>query len=357
MLLASVLAGCAETGDVMPSVTAPDQSTASPMASPSANASSTPLAQPLHVPLTTPVILFHDPVNPDQVDGITWDGTASGRVASGAKLGFISNQAGTLYATFGDRAIYDRSGHLVGSYGGNMKGFGTWADDERHYCQMVGRSATPPLNGEPASLQVGAPGETTRTVAQVGTVGLQATIAVAACSELSDRAVVVQSGGQGIGARQLWVVQLSTGHILWTRSYISDSTSVVTIVASRDGQYITEAHSGAGQTPATTVYSPSGSVLGHLTMFVASFSWDGTLAVVTSPEGSVSVIRWRDGSHIWGAPQGQTLDAAMPEPGGLRVGVSLSNPDYQQTTGFTPTDLYVIGSDGQATPLMQKVVL
>ena len=327
------------------------------MASPSANASPTPLAQPLHVPLTTPVILFHDPVNPDQVDGITWDGTASGRVASGAKLGFISNQAGTLYATFGDRAIYDRSGHLVGSYGGNMKGFGTWADDERHYCQMVGRSATPPLNGEPASLQVGAPGETTRTVAQVGTVGLQATIAVAACSELSDRAVVVQSGGQGIGARQLWVVQLSTGHILWTRSYISDSTSVVMIVASRDGQYITEAHSGAGQTPATTVYSPTGSVLGHLTMFVASFSWDGTLAVVTSPEGSVSVIRWRDGSHIWGAPQGQTLDAAMPEPVGLRVGVSLSNPDYQQTTGFTPTDLYVIGSDGQATPLMQKVVL
>src|SRR6266849_1599600 len=184
MLLASVLAGCAETGDVMPSVTAPDQSTASPMASPSANASPTPLAQPLHVPLTTPVILFHDPVNPDQVDGITWDGTTSGRVAaSGAKLGFTPNPAGTLYATFPDR-IYDRSGHQVGSYGGNMKGFGTWADDERHYCQMVGRSATPPLNGEPASLQVGAPGETTRTVAQIGTVGLQATIAVAACSEL-----------------------------------------------------------------------------------------------------------------------------------------------------------------------------
>src|SRR2546425_7587721 len=261
MLLASVLAGCAETGDVMPSVTAPDQSTASPMASPSANASPTPLAQPLHVPLTTPVILFHDPVNPDQVDGITWDGTASGRVASGAKLGFSPNPAGTLYATL-DRAIYDRSGQLVGSYGGNMKGFGTWADDEHHYCQMVGKSATPPASGEPATLQVGAPGETTRTIVQVGTVGLQATIALAACSVLSDRAIVVQSGGQGIGARQLWVVQLSTGHTLWTRSYLTDSTSVVTIVASRDGQYITEAHSRAGQTPATTVYSPRGSGLG-----------------------------------------------------------------------------------------------
>jgi hypothetical protein len=357
MLLASILAGCSETVDVAPSISASAQSTASP-ASPSASPSPTPLAQPLHVPLTTPVILYHDPVNPDQVDGITWDGTASGRVAaSGAKLGFIPNPGGTLYATLADRGIYDRSGHLVGSYGGNMKGFGTWADDEHHYCQMVGKSATPPASGEPATLQVGAPGETTRTVAQVGTVGLQSTIAVAACSELSDRAVVVQSGGQGIGARQLWVVQLSTGRVLWTRSYLSDSTSSVTIGASRDGQYITEAHSGAGQTPGTTVYSPTGSVLGRLTMFVASFSWDGTLAVVTSPEGSVSVIRWRDGSHLWGAPQGQTLDAAMPEPGGLRVAVSLRNPDYQQTTGFPPTDLYVIGSDGQAAPLLQKVVL
>jgi hypothetical protein len=356
MLLASAAAGCGDTGDIAPPIPSSDQSTASPVASPTANPSPTPLAQPLHVPLTTPVILFHDPVNPDQVDGITWDGTASGRVASGAKLGFSPNPAGTLYATL-DRAIYDRSGHLVGSYGGNMKGFGTWADDEHHYCQMVGKSATPPASGEPATLQVGAPGETTRTVAQVGTVGQQATIAVAACSELSDRAVVVQSGGQGIGARQLWVVQLSTGHILWTRSYISDSTSVITIGASRDSQYITEAHSGAGQTPGTTVYSATGSVLGRLTMFVASFSWDGTLAVVTSPEGSVSVIRWRDGNHLWGAPQGQTLDAAIPEPGGLRVAVSLRNPDYQQTTGFPPTDLYVIGSDGQATPLLQKVVL
>ncbi|HYS01563.1 MAG TPA: hypothetical protein VET82_04355, partial [Candidatus Eisenbacteria bacterium] len=174
MLLASAAAGCGETGDVTPSIFASAQPTASP-ASPSASPSPTPLAQPLLVPLTTPVILYHDPVNPDQVDGITWDGAASGRIASGAKLGFTPNPAGTLYATLGDRAIYDRSGHLVGSYSGYMKGFGTWADDERHYCQMVGRSATPPAS-EPATLQLGAPGETTRTIAQVGTVGLQATI-------------------------------------------------------------------------------------------------------------------------------------------------------------------------------------
>jgi hypothetical protein len=105
------------------------------------------------------------------------------------------------------------------------------------------------------------------------------------------------------------------------------------------------------------VYSPTGSVLGHIAGFAAAFSWDGTLAVVTSLEGSVSVIRWGDASHVWGAPQGQTLDGAMAEPGGQRVGVSLHNPDYQPTTGFTPIDLYVIGSDGQATPLLQKVVL
>jgi hypothetical protein len=353
MLLASTAAGCGETGDLTPSISA----SAQPTPSPTASASPTPLTQPLRVPLTTPVILFHDPVNPDQVDGITWDGTASGLVAaSGANAGFVSNPAGTLYARFGDRAIYDRSGHVVAPYGGNMKGFGTWADDERHYCQMVSRSAIPPPSGEPTSLQLAAPGETTRTIAQVGTAGQQVAVGVAACSVLLDRGVVVQSGGQGIGTRQLWVVQLSTGRILWTRSYVSDS-SIVTIAASRDGQYIAEVHSGPGQVPGTTVYGPTGSVLAHLTGSVVGFSWDGTLAAVGSLEGSVSVIRWQDGSHVWGAPQGQTIDAVIAEPGGQQIAVSLRNPDYQQTTGFPPTDLYVIAPDGQATPLLQKVAL
>lgn len=308
------------------------------------------------MPLTTPVILFHDAVNIDQIDGITWDGSASGRVAAtGGTSGFSPNPAGTLYAALGDRGIHDRSGHLVAAYGGN-KGFGTWADDGRHYCQMVSRSALPPPGGEPASLQLAAPGEPARTIAQVGTAYQQAGVWIAACSVQLDRAIVVQPGGQGIGTRQVWAVQLTTGRILWTRSYSLDS-SVVTIAASRDGRYVAEVRSGPGQAPATVVYGPAGSTMAQVSGSVSGFSWDSVLAVVTTADGSVSVIRWQDGSHVWGAPQGQTFFSTLGEPGGQHIALALRNPDYQQTTGFPPVDLYVVGPDGQAVALLQRIAL
>ena len=347
--LASAAAGCGDTSSLEPSPSAA-QATATPAPSPSP----TPLAQPLEVPLTTPVILFHDPVAFDQIDGTTWDSSQMGRVGTNAipGTGIVPNPAGILYSTVAD--IRDRSGQVVASLGPNHKGFGgTWADDERHYCQSVGRSAVPPPSGEPATLQLAAPGSAPRTIAQVGTVFQQASIGANACSVLGDRAVIVQSGGQGIGTRQFWVVQLSTGRILWTRSYATDS-AIVTIVASRDGRYIAEVRSGTGQASSTVVYSATGSTLAHLAGAINGFSWDGALAIVSSAEGSVSVIRWQDGSHVWGAPQGQTFFAALGEPGGQHLAVALRTPEYQQ---FPLVDLYVVSPDGQATPLLQKVAL
>lgn len=50
-----------------------------PIATPTATPAPTPMSQLLEVPATTPVILFHDPVDANQIDGITWDGSARGR--------------------------------------------------------------------------------------------------------------------------------------------------------------------------------------------------------------------------------------------------------------------------------------
>src|SRR5207245_2174624 len=174
------------------------------------------MAQTLHVPLTTPVMLFHHPAASDQIDGITWDGTASGRVAAtGGAFGLLPNPMGTLYAGFSGSGIYDRSGQLVARYdSGNQKGFaGWWADDGRHYCQLVSASALPPAGGEPATLRLSAPGETSRAVAQVGSMGDQFGAGVVACSVLRDRAMVVQWNADG-SWRQFGMVLLSTGRIL-----------------------------------------------------------------------------------------------------------------------------------------------
>jgi hypothetical protein len=324
-----------------------------PIATATATPAPTPLSQRLQVPASTPVILFRDPVNNQQLDGITWDGLASGRVAINPDIamGFVQNPAGTLYGWTG--YIRDRTGAVVASPAVNTKGFaGTWSDDGQHYCSMVSKSALPPAGGEPATLQLTAVGQAPRNVIQVGKMYDQASAYVAACSIEKDRAVVVQGTGTAPNTVQFWVVQLSTGRILWTRSETGDT------VASRDGQYIAEISvNQATGTSTTTIYSPSGAVLGHVAGRVEAFSWDGSLAVqMADYNGPVSVVRWRDGTVLWSGPSGAGYWTAMPEPGGQRVAVWVRNPDHPQTGGFPPVDLYVVGPDGQPKKLLTNVM-
>jgi hypothetical protein len=321
-----------------------------PIATPTATPAPTPMSQRLQVPATTPVILFRDPADDKQLDGITWDGSARGRVAADPDLGngFWQNPAGTLYHWI--RGISDRTGALVAPSATGFKGFGTWADDGQHYCSMVSKSALPPAGGEPATLQLTTVGQAPRNVAQVARMYDQASAGVAACSIEKDRAVVVQGTSAG-SAVQFWVVQLSTGRSLWTRSSGD-------IRSSRDGQYIAEmTFNQATGTSTTTIYSPSGAALGHLAGGVQAFSWDGSLVVMAEYGRPVSVVRWRDGTVVWHGPSdGGYLDA-MPEPGGQRIAVSVSNPEHPQTGGFYPGDVYVVGPDGQAVELLKNVIL
>jgi hypothetical protein len=317
----------------------------------------TPMAKPLNMPASTPVILFHDPVDNQQIDGITWDGSARGRVGvTDSGMGFVQNPAGTLYGWTGQ--IHDRTGALVASPTVNTKGFaGTWADDGQHYCSMVSKSALPPAGGEPATLQLSAVGQAPRNVVQVGRMYDQSGTGVAACSLEKDRAIVVHTGPVG-NALQFWVVQLSTGRIIWTRSYAADAESV-DIRPSRDGQFIAENKSNCcpATTSTTTIYSSTGAVLGHPAGWVEAFSWDGSLAVIGPFNRSVSVVRWRDGTVVWHGPADGGFLNAVPEPGGQRIAISISDPQHPQTGGFYPGNVYVIGPDGQAIKLLTNVIL
>ena len=330
-----------------------------PIATPTATPAPTPMSQPLQVPATTPVILFHDPVDVAQIDGVTWDGSARGRLGPiDSGMGFLQNPAGTLYGW--TNSIHDRSGAVVATLPVITKGFpGTWADDGQHLCTMVSESPFGQSGGKPATLQVSVLGRSPRNVVQVGRAYEQASIGVAACSLETDRAVVVQSGGQGISTAQFWVVQLSTGRILWTRSYSLDANAgVVNIVPSRDGQLIAENKNNCcpATTTTTTIYGPTGSVLGHPAGWVEAFSWDGSLAVMGTFNRPVSVVRWRDGAVVWRGPSDGGYLGAMPEPGGQRIAISVSDPQHPQTGGFYPGDVYVVGPDGQAVKLLKNVI-
>jgi len=72
--------------------------TTHPSPTPIATPTPTPMSQPLSVPSKTPVILFRDPLNDQQLDGITWDGSARGRVtvSPDVAMGFTQNPAGMV---------------------------------------------------------------------------------------------------------------------------------------------------------------------------------------------------------------------------------------------------------------------
>jgi hypothetical protein len=315
--------------------------------SPSANASPTPLRNLLNVPDSTPIITYGDPAKPNQVDGMTWDGSTRGQLSY--QPAGSGNPANNLFAE--PPGIYDRSGRLIASGTFGPKYFaGTWADDEQQFCQMVPYDYLG-ANGVPATLQIVRPGQAPRDVTQVAKIYEQGVTSVAACSVLNDRAVVVQSFGNG-GPAQLWVVRISTGKILWSRSF-DPGSSPAAIVVSHDGMYVAENLSGPGLpvvAAGSTILGADGKQVAHLAEWVEAFSWDGSLAVVDDgwTSGSVSLVRWADGNSIWEAPAGYALVRVLPEPEGVRLAIWVMPSAELKTLGPGPlhSDLYVIAPDG-----------
>ena len=303
------------------------------------------LTQPLNVSPATALILFNDLGNPLQVDGMTWDGQ-SGKLIQVPDAGQntmsaeSSNPAGKLFVAFPN--ILDTSGHVVAKLAGGpyadpgvgMYFVGTWADDGFQYCQVVPIfGGTSPVTG---ILQLTTPGGTPRDVVRVGTQASgENTLTVSTCSVLADRAVVIQAdpNPSPYGPApliQYWVVQLSTGHILWTHDLTGKG--VANVVASRDGRYVAEDQT----TGATTIYGANGSQVGHVNGWVQTFSWDGALAIVVANGGRATVVRWSDGKVVWTLPADDRLSGFQPEPGGTSLAVQTIN-------GV----LYVVSSNGR----------
>lgn len=220
-----------------------------------------PLSAPLSVPDATPVILFRDPADRNQIDGVTWDGQTQGRVmVLDSMAGMLPNPQGTRFVSGSN--VYDRAGNRIYQLSGLTKGGGPrWADDGQHLCGLSG-----------TSLLLMSDGRTATVVTLPPLASDQVGISVAACSYRNDRAVVINTAPIG-STIQYWVVQLSTGRILSHRTLASQTF----VVASLDASTIAE---GAN------VYDFQGTLLRTLTAPVVGFSSDGSLAVTDGSEGA-----------------------------------------------------------------------
>jgi hypothetical protein len=305
------------------------------------------------IPNTTPLILYHDPANPDQIDGITWDGRTSGHIGRGGTAGGTSNPAGTLYATATD--IRDRTGEVVGPLANaSVNAFHvTWADDELHYCQVVPASYKGVGPG-PGMLQLVWPGKPPSNIAQIGIYPAASENrlppAVAGCSVEGDRAVVFQMAFSAKLTAQVWVwvIQLSTGRILWAHLVqLPWPTGGLRVVSTHDGRLVAVTTLSTGPS-ASTIYGSDGSVVTHLATDVDAFSWDGSLAVISpSSGGPVALMRWRDKTVLWSGPVGFHFREVRSEPGGGRVAIGLTDINSADTATVRLVNLYVISAGGQ----------
>jgi len=288
-------------------------------------------------------------VNFDQLDGMTWDGSVSGRIGDGVTNGGVGSPGGSLYTTMGE--IRNRSGQVVATYDPKNQSL-FWADDDLHFCD-VARIGSRDASG-PGMLQIGAPGQPITNVTQIGSFAPATANAggprLVSCSPGADRAVVYQSGGQGVGVVQFWVLQLSTGRTLWMGG------SGSWIAASHDAKYVALVD-GSGQ---AAIYGPNGAALARLAKTVFGFSWDGTLAVTAqSFSAPPSIVKWADGTTIWTCPGGNTCKSweAFTEPDGTHIAVGVLDPAYPQTGGFAPVDLFIVGADGSVALEKKDLVL
>ncbi len=319
-----------------------------PATSPRANASPTPLRTAINVPDSTPLILYHDPANFDQLDGMTWDGKMSGLVGAGATNGGLANPQGTLFVI--GNSVVNRAGQPLAIVDPkNQQVF--WADDGAHFCSLtrVGSRDTTSLG----ILAYGSPGQSSRRVAQVGTfepAGLNGGgPSVIACSPVADRVVVYQSGGQGLGVVNFWVLRLSTGELIW-----KGGVGWEWIAASHDGLRIALTNTQG----TTTIFGSAGEALATLDAAVFAFSWDGKLAVTAARFSAPNIVDWQTGQTIWSCPSSTFKPwEAFPEPDGSHLAIGVLDPQYPQTGGFAPVDLFVVGADGVTVFERQNITL
>jgi hypothetical protein len=281
---------------------------------------------------------------------------------SGAVVGTLRTTGGANQSPDGSRldvaglGYVDQTGQPIAAVRLDKGGPG-WSDDSRHFCVMSTASGGIPTgNGEAGWLYAGPIEGPLHRVAQAGQFGGQSGPGIAACSFLSDRAVVVQMVIMGVS--EVRVIKLSTGALLYQRRYLNEQTPFVR--ASHDGQYIAEQTAafdaqGALRHGATLIRRVfDGKEVARLdNQTVASFSWDGSRVVTMPASGSsganeARLVDLKSGSILWRLPgppgtNGGEAVYALPRPNGTELVVAIGP---QSVAGIE--SLWLVRADGTA---------
>lgn len=347
-----------------PAVRGRPNTSAPPTAAPTPTAATTPVSTPFSAPDSVTAIVFGDPANRTQIDAVTWNGSRLGYLPGlGAGSSWAPNPSATLFA--GPSSVVNRRGQVVAALAPSGKTLPVWADDGHTLCRTT---PEPQANSSsPATLQLATVGGDWRTVGQFGTVSENAGVDIAACSVLNDRAVLVERSYQGPNVRQLWVVQLSTGRVLWSRPYPADGNATIEVVASRDGAFVAVGRSTCCPHTAftTTVYGADGGLTGtfdgHAGGYAGTaFSWDGSRMVLATgaDDSQVTVVDVRAGTTVWRAPAGLKVAGIVAEPVARgRLGIALNGTGaVAGPDGYVAAaDLYLVDAAGHARPLSIQI--
>jgi hypothetical protein len=255
-----------------------------------------------------------------------------------------------------DGAYVDRNGARFTAAFGSLY-VGIIADDSQSVCRLsdIGGSQwwlfSGPLRGP------------LHRVGPAGLAGAQSGLGIIACSVASDRAVLADNGRGGTTVAR--VIALSTGRVLYERSY---DGLTVSVISSHDGRFLAEqipSYDAQGQ-PAGAVTlirrTLDGRVVARIDkQRVLQFSWDG-LRVVTGPTfmamgtNQVAILEWQTGKILWRLPSDPATDTfprvfAIPQPNGpviaIAAGTQPRNGDADQ--------LWLVSADGEATQVVRDV--
>jgi hypothetical protein len=292
---------------------------------------------------------------------VIWYGSQPPWTASDQRLVALDwqgNLAGSAYPTSivllqqapDGSALLTKDGSYIdtdGMVAGSGPAISLIADDSQSICKFdSGQSwlMTGPLRGQ------------MHRVAPVGPTGPRGGLDVIACSATNDRAVILENGMTG--TTSIRVIALSTGRLLYQRSYAGQS---VAVISSRDGRYLAEQNStvdAQGRFSASFTIirrTIDGRIAARLdNQRVLRFSWDGTRVVTVGAFtlDDVRLVDWQTGNVVWRSPgpdPGASASARRPafalaQPNGTAMAIALGSLDR----GGLAEQLWIVAADGRA---------
>jgi hypothetical protein len=292
---------------------------------------------------------------PQRLVAIDWTGTMVGTMYQTPAI--QQSPDGSILANR-DGTYLDRSGAQVRTASPPNYFNSMLADDNRSLCEIRPYGTSP---GE-QWVFVGRVDGAARRVAPAGVMPARGGLSILACSVLNNRVVVGDFGMNGLAGVR--VLEVSSGRLIYQRTYPTSSTSVV---SSHDGKYLAEQTTTygmqgepvAGQT--TIRRTNDGQVVGHAgTQRVLRFSWDD-MRVVTgtpfpgmSPTASVELKEWQTGKTLWRQPGSSSTYGtvyALAQPNGPNMAIALST----QSKSGDVDQLWLVAADGQAIQVLNEL--